>query len=58
MVALREQEEKYKDHPLANLRHFEFLGFDKLREWEEQYLPAEAVSKYEKSVGVYEPGRA
>ncbi|MCE2405393.1 MAG: isocitrate lyase/PEP mutase family protein [Dehalococcoidia bacterium] len=57
MAALREQEERYKDHPLANLRHFEFLGFDKLREWEEQYLPAEAVSKYEKSVGVYEPGR-
>jgi hypothetical protein len=31
------------------------VGFPKVREWEEKYLPKEQMDKYEKSGGLYEP---
>jgi 2-methylisocitrate lyase-like PEP mutase family enzyme len=49
--------ERYKDHPLYGFRLFDFVGFPKVREWEEKYLSAEALKKYEKSMGLYEPVR-
>jgi 2,3-dimethylmalate lyase len=47
--------ERYKDHPLYDFRIFDFIGFPKVREWEDKYLPEESRSKYEKSIGLYEP---
>jgi 2-methylisocitrate lyase-like PEP mutase family enzyme len=56
-VALRERgplaeaefNEAFKDHPLADIHTF--AGFDEVRAWEEAYLPAEELAKYEDSVG-------
>jgi hypothetical protein len=31
------------------------LGFPKILEWEEKYLPPEELTKYEKSQGLYDP---
>ncbi len=37
--------------------HFhDFMGFDRVREVEEKYLPAETQERYEKTVGLYTPG--
>jgi len=41
--------ERFKGHPLANVHRF--AGFDQIREWEEEYLPAAEMEKYTDSVG-------
>ena len=35
---------------------FDLLGFDRVRQWEEKYLPPEQMEKYAQSVGLYTPG--
>ena len=44
--------ERFKAHPLANVHAF--AGFDEIREWEKEFLPAEDLDKYQDSVG-YQP---
>jgi hypothetical protein len=46
--------ERFKKHPLCDLHTF--AGFDRIREWEEQYLPPEELEKYADSVG-HQPGQ-
>ena len=46
--------ERFKDHPVGDLHTF--AGFDQIRAWEAEYLPAEELDKYEGSVG-HQPGR-
>ena len=61
-MALRERgpvvEEEFAEaltrHPLANVHAF--AGFDQIRRWEEEFLPAEEIAKYRDSVG-YRPSR-
>ena len=47
--------ERFRTHPLGDLHTF--AGFDRIRRWEEQFLPAEEQDKYRDSVG-HQPGRA
>ena len=46
--------ERFKGHPVGDLHTF--AGFDRIRAWEEAYLPAEELDKYEGSVG-HQPTR-
>lgn len=55
MEAYSELLEARKDHPIFEFELFKFLGFSKIRELEQRYLPREAVEKYAASTGVYEP---
>lgn len=56
-VALRDQgpmaefefNERYKRHPLGD--QHTFAGFDRIRAWEEAYLPREEQEKYEGTLG-------
>jgi len=41
--------ERFKDHPVGDLHTF--AGFDQIRAWEAEYLPAEELEKYQGSVG-------
>jgi len=41
--------DRFKGHPLGDLHTF--AGFDRIREWEAQYLPPEELDKYADSVG-------
>jgi 2-methylisocitrate lyase-like PEP mutase family enzyme len=53
-VAEEEFAERFEAHPLANVHAF--AGFDEVRAWESEFLPAEDLDKYEDSVG-YQPAR-
>jgi 2-methylisocitrate lyase-like PEP mutase family enzyme len=44
--------EALEQHPLANVHAF--AGFDQIRRWEEEFLPADEIEKYRDSVG-YRP---
>lgn len=44
-------------HPLAGFGLFDFVGFPKVRELEERYLPEADKEKYKRSTGMYTPGR-
>lgn len=55
MDAWIEWEENNKDHPMAGLNYFDLVGFPQVMEWEKKYLPPEDLSKYDKSLGVYDP---
>jgi len=46
--------EQFRSHPLGDLHTF--AGFDRIRAWEEAYLPVEELEKYEGSVG-HQPSR-
>jgi len=46
--------ERFKGHPLGDLHTF--AGFDRIRGWEEAFLPADELEKYEGSVG-HQPSR-
>jgi 2,3-dimethylmalate lyase len=48
--------EHVKNHPMSRFGQFDLVGFGKIREWEGKYLPKEALEKYEKSLGMYDPG--
>jgi 2-methylisocitrate lyase-like PEP mutase family enzyme len=50
-----EWREKVKDHPASWRKIYDLVGFPKVREWEEKYLPKEELTKYESSSGLYEP---
>jgi 2,3-dimethylmalate lyase len=47
--------EEMKDHPVGGFNITDLLGFPKIREWEDKYLPPEELSKYEQSFGLYDP---
>ena len=47
--------QRTKGHPLGGLRFFDLVGFPEVREWEEKYLPKEQLTKYEQSLGLYDP---
>ena len=53
-----EWSEKHKGHPLAEFGVFNLTGFPKIREWEEKYLSPDQLSKYDKSVGMYDPSKS
>jgi 2-methylisocitrate lyase-like PEP mutase family enzyme len=46
--------ETFKNHPVGDLHTF--AGFDQIRAWEADFLPAEELEKYEGSVG-HQPSR-
>jgi len=46
--------ERFSKHPLGDVHTF--AGFDKVREWEEAFLPPEELEKYKDSIG-HQPGR-
>jgi 2,3-dimethylmalate lyase len=46
---------QHKDHPASWQKIYDLVGFPKIREWEEKYLPQEKLDKYNKSSGLYEP---
>jgi len=48
-IAEHEFNERFKKHPLGD--YHTFAGFDKIREWENTYLPADEMEKYEGTVG-------
>ena len=41
--------ERFRDHPLGDLHTF--AGFDRIRQWEELFLPREELAKYSDSIG-------
>ncbi len=53
-AAEAEFDRAFRAHPLADVHTF--AGFDQVRAWEAEYLPAEELDKYEDSVG-HQPGR-
>ncbi|MBA7687730.1 hypothetical protein ES703_96197 [subsurface metagenome] len=63
LIALKQQglapwiewKEKTKDHPMSWFGVFDLVGFPKVQEQEEKYLPKEQLDKYGKSMGLYEP---
>lgn len=42
-------------HALGDFPLFELVNFGQVSEWEERYLSAESMKKYEQSFGTYEP---
>ena len=59
--AIKEWEEWEASYPWkhpAPPHRFDLVGFPKVREWEEKYLPPEELEKYAKSIGLYTPGAA
>jgi 2-methylisocitrate lyase-like PEP mutase family enzyme len=46
---------KHKEHPIGIFGFLELTGFPKLLEIERRYLGAEALRKYEQSMGLYDP---
>jgi len=46
--------ERFRGHPMGDLHTF--AGFDRIRGWEEAYLPPEELDKYQGSVG-HQPSR-
>jgi 2-methylisocitrate lyase-like PEP mutase family enzyme len=63
LVALKEKGLEYfyewraahKEHPARWQKIYDLVGFPKVREWEEKYLPKEELDKYVKSSGLYDP---
>lgn len=53
-VVEAEFSERFRDHPLGDLHTF--AGFDRIRAWEEQFLPRAALDKYADSIG-HQPRR-
>jgi len=50
-----EWQQETADHPIGGYRMFDMTGFPQVVEWEQKYLPAETLDKYESSIGVYDP---
>ncbi len=55
-----EAQVEWQDRPMKYpMPHvFDLVGFPKIAEWEELYLPPEWLEKYEDSVGGYDPRAA
>jgi 2-methylisocitrate lyase-like PEP mutase family enzyme len=47
----------YQGHPLAGFGLLDLTGFPRLLELEKKFLPAEAMVRYERSIGSYDPRR-
>lgn len=43
-------------HPMGGFGIFNLMGFPEVRKFEEMYLPKERMEKYDKSLGLYDPG--
>ena len=59
VAAIREFEAWEAEHPWKHSEpphRFDLVGFPKIREWEEKYLPPEEFDKYAESIGTYTPG--
>ena len=59
--AIKEWEAREASYPWkypAPPHRFDLVGFPKVREWEEKYLPPEDMEKYAESIGMYTPGAA
>ena len=54
-AAVAALQQRTRGHPLANFRINDLLGFPRLRELEQRYLPPERLRKYEESSGIYTP---
>ncbi|MGZ8268458.1 MAG: isocitrate lyase/PEP mutase family protein [Burkholderiales bacterium] len=50
---------KYENHPMGGTNIFagvfDLSGLPKVAEWEQRYLPPEALARYESSLGLYDP---
>jgi 2-methylisocitrate lyase-like PEP mutase family enzyme len=44
-----------KEHSVGEFQTFDLVGFPKIAEMEELYLPKEHLAKYNKSMGIYDP---
>lgn len=44
-----------KTHPLGGYGAFDLTGFPEIIEWEQRYLPASELAKYDDSIGLYDP---
>ena len=53
--AWNEFSEKTKTHPYGGLRFFNLTGFQNIHTLEKEFLPREAMDRYEKSIGIYDP---
>jgi hypothetical protein len=53
--AYNEFAERNSDHPLGGFVIFDLTGFPRIQEMEKAYLPAETMTRYENSLGVYDP---
>jgi 2-methylisocitrate lyase-like PEP mutase family enzyme len=53
--AWNEFAEKTKSHPYGGFRFFNLTGFQNIHELEKQYLPKEAMDRYDRSLGAYDP---
>ena len=51
-----EWQKRPSKYPMPHV--FDLVGFPQVAEWEEKYLPAEWLRKYEDSIGGYEPRAA
>ena len=56
VAAQIEWQERRWQYPMPHM--FDIVGFPKVAEWEQEYLPAEWLSKYEESIGGYDPRAA
>ena len=48
-IAEHEFDQKFKQHPLAD--YHTFAGFDRIRAWEAEFMPADEQAKYQGTVG-------
>ena len=53
--AYAEWVKRTKQHPLAGFGLFDLTGFPQVLDLEHKYLSAEALARYEQSLGVYDP---
>ena len=53
--AYNEFNRKHQDHPMGGFGVFDLAGFPKVVEWEQKYLSADKLEKYEASTGLYDP---
>ena len=57
MAAWNQYLRETHDHPLTNIRHFNLVGFPKVRDMEDKYLPKEQLKKYDAERALYKLGR-
>ena len=55
LEAFNEFTEKNRDHPVGMLGFLELTGFPRVLEIERRYLGEEALGKYDRSIGLYDP---
>jgi 2-methylisocitrate lyase-like PEP mutase family enzyme len=55
IAAFNDFTDSHKDHPIGMFGFLELTGFPKLLEIERTFLGAEALAKYDQSMGLYDP---